>query len=216
MRDDFTKSVKDTLSKRVALRCSNPNCRKLTAGPNSDEEKATNIGVAAHITAASQGGPRYNELLTTKQRKSIDNAIWLCQSCAKLVDNDEVKYPEGLLKRWKIDAEESTELELTENQILDKRMSRLCNQIPDLLKEMANDMKKNPLAREFILLSKHWVYGFTSEILVYYYEDHENLDQKIKLLENNNFVEDISYNNTKRYVFEEDFVEMLNLKYNCM
>jgi hypothetical protein len=44
MRDDFKSQVKDTLSKRVGLRCSNPNCRALTAGPNSDKDKTTNIG----------------------------------------------------------------------------------------------------------------------------------------------------------------------------
>ena len=58
MRDDFTFKTKDTLAKRVGFLCSNPNCQMLTVGPNSNVEKHSNIGVAAHITAASEGGPR--------------------------------------------------------------------------------------------------------------------------------------------------------------
>ena len=88
-RDEFSTTTKETLAKRVGYRCANPNCRKLTCGPCEDENKAINIGVAAHITAASPGGPRYDETLTSEERKSINNGIWLCQSCAKLIDDDE-------------------------------------------------------------------------------------------------------------------------------
>jgi len=108
MRDDFPKPVLETLSKRVGNRCSNPACRKRTSGPHTDDNKALNVGVAAHITAASVGGPRYDSLLTEDERKSIGNGIWLCQSCAKLVDNDETRYTKELLIRWKLEAEQDT------------------------------------------------------------------------------------------------------------
>jgi len=58
MCDDFPMSIKDVLAKRVGLRCSNPDCRQLTSGPQEDPANATNIGVASHITAASPDGPR--------------------------------------------------------------------------------------------------------------------------------------------------------------
>ena len=45
--------------------------------------------------------------------------------------------------------------------------------------------------------------------LVYYYDDHENLDEKMILLENIGLIRDITYNNTKRYILTEDFVEIL-------
>ena len=106
MRDDFPKAVAETLAKRVGNRCSNPGCRKRTSGPHTDDDKALNVGVAAHITAASVGGPRYDPLLTQDERKSIGNGIWLCQSCAKLVDNDEARYTKDTLIRWKQDAEQ--------------------------------------------------------------------------------------------------------------
>ncbi|MCK2184103.1 hypothetical protein [Halomonas getboli] len=35
----------------------------------------------------------------------MENGIWLCQSCAKLIDNDESRYPVALLRQWKVEAE---------------------------------------------------------------------------------------------------------------
>lgn len=99
MRDDFSKETIATLAKRAGMRCSH--CRRLTSGPNDDPATAVNLGVAAHIAAASEGGPRYDLSMTPAQRASISNGIWLCQTCAKLVDSDVKKYPATLLLRWK-------------------------------------------------------------------------------------------------------------------
>ncbi len=106
-RDDFTKATIDTLANRAGNRCSNPNCRKPTSGPRTDPVKAINIGVAAHITAASLRGPRYDPSLTSEQRRHPNNGIWLCQNCAKLIDNDPQRYPVRLLHQWKEQAEHS-------------------------------------------------------------------------------------------------------------
>jgi hypothetical protein len=105
MRDDFTDEVKRTLAARVGNRCSNPRCRALTSGPQDDSTKALNVGVAAHITAAAQGGPRHEPLLSSEQRCHADNGIWLCQTCAKLVDNDTSQFPSDFLRAWKTIAE---------------------------------------------------------------------------------------------------------------
>jgi hypothetical protein len=110
MRDDFPEKIKDTLAKRVGTHCSNPKCWKLTSGPRDDPSKAVNIGVAAHITAAAIGGPRFDSSLSTRQRSAITNAIWLCQNCAKLIDNDPVRYTVDLLRQWKTLAEETARL----------------------------------------------------------------------------------------------------------
>lgn len=96
-RDDFTSATKELLANRVGRRCSNPACRKLTCGANTNPEKITNIGVAAHICAAAQGGPRYDASMTPEERKSFENGIWLCQSCSKLIDTDITRYPKELL-----------------------------------------------------------------------------------------------------------------------
>ena len=105
-RDEFTIGVKRILANRVGVRCSNPDCQRGTSGPNTDPEQSVNIGVAAHITAAAPGGPRYDAGLTEEERKSAQNGIWLCQNCAKLIDNDPDGYPSELLREWKRGAEE--------------------------------------------------------------------------------------------------------------
>lgn len=104
-RDDFSQRTKDTLARRVNFLCSNPDCPLATVGPHSDPEKAVSKGVAAHITAASPGGNRYDASPTPEQRRSADNGIWLCQNCAKLIDSDEGQFPVKLLRAWKVIAE---------------------------------------------------------------------------------------------------------------
>lgn len=109
MRDaDFHEVVKGTLAQRVGYHCSNPDCRALTSGPQVDPSKSLNIGVAAHISAASSGGPRYDHTLSTEARQSITNGIWLCQDCAKLADNDPLRFTLEVLKGWKATAEAET------------------------------------------------------------------------------------------------------------
>lgn len=104
MRDEFSEATKRVLAARVGYRCSR--CRAWTTGPQVDDSKSVNVGVAAHITAASQGGARYDADLDTISRSSAANGIWLCQTCAKLVDNDAARFPAELLRSWKSDAEE--------------------------------------------------------------------------------------------------------------
>lgn len=106
-RDEFSRSVKEALAKRVGYCCSNPNCQKSTTGPRADSTKSVNIGVAAHITAALKGGPRFDFSLSTEERSSSNNGIWLCQNCAKLIDNDTIRFSAEKIKSWKIRAEKA-------------------------------------------------------------------------------------------------------------
>ena len=43
-------------------------------------------------------------------RTNIDNALWLCQNCAKLLDNDPQRYPPDLLRRWRQISEEAARI----------------------------------------------------------------------------------------------------------
>jgi len=106
-RDDFQQKVKDILAKRVGFLCSNPSCKCPTTGPHTNPRKAINVGVAAHIAAAAHGGPRYDASMSQVDRSSIQNGIWLCQNCAKLIDNDEARYTAPLLCQWKAAAEQA-------------------------------------------------------------------------------------------------------------
>ena len=213
MRDDFSLKTKELLAKRVANRCSNPGCRQLTSGPQEDPTKAVNIGVAAHITAASTDGPRFDPSLTPDQRRSVKNGIWLCQSCAKLVDNDPIRYGADGLRQWKVQAEKSAAQELEYRRSIDidsdqifVEMERI---IPDLLAEMRKDLTENPLSREFVVLKKGWSYRASGHELVYYFEDHPQLENKLRILLNNSLIQDITHTNVSRYVISEKFARYL-------
>src|ERR1022692_532418 len=105
-RDNFPERVKRAVVARVVNRCSNPQCRKNTSGPQADPTGVVNVGVAAHITAASPGGSRYDPSLTPQERRHHSNAIWLCQICAKHVDDDPIFFTAFRLRKWKQKAEE--------------------------------------------------------------------------------------------------------------
>lgn len=112
-RDDFTPSVKRSLAIRVGYRCSNPWCHQQTAGPSSEgQAKSTIVGDAAHIAAAAPGGPRFDPALSSEQRKSASNGIWLCAKCARMIDRDVVKYTSSLLRNWKHETEERARAEV--------------------------------------------------------------------------------------------------------
>lgn len=106
MRDDFAEEVKRALAARAGNVCSNPDCRASTSGPQHDSTKALNVGVAAHITGAAERGPRYRPSIFSEERRHPDNGIWLCQTCAKLIDNDALRFTETLLRAWKVIAED--------------------------------------------------------------------------------------------------------------
>ena len=96
MRDDFSEPIKRRIAARASHRCSNPECGASTSGPQLDPSGTLNVGVAAHIHAASEGGPRYLAEMSAKERGSATNGLWLCQSCAKLVDNDAARFTVNL------------------------------------------------------------------------------------------------------------------------
>lgn len=98
---DFSETTKQTLAKRAGQVCSNPECRRPTSGPHSDESKAVNLGEAAHMRAARPGQARYDANMTDEERATISNGIWLCKECARTIDVDEAKYPVALLDEWK-------------------------------------------------------------------------------------------------------------------
>ncbi|MBI2681396.1 MAG: NACHT domain-containing protein [Candidatus Solibacter usitatus] len=104
-RDDFSATVKGMVAARAGYRCSI--CRGTTVGPDSTDGKV-NVGVAAHITAASPGGPRYDPTQTPEERASLDNAIWLCQNHAHLIDVDTAFFTTSELRRLKGEHEDRT------------------------------------------------------------------------------------------------------------
>jgi hypothetical protein len=100
-RDDFSQSTIETIASRVGYKCSYPSCGADTRGPSSNSLKRISLGEAAHITGASPDGPRYDSNLTSEQRKSQENGIWLCKKHARIIDVDVANYPVQLLRYWK-------------------------------------------------------------------------------------------------------------------
>lgn len=107
-RDDFTKRTKNQAYQRVAGRCSK--CRATTSAPVGKVD-FSNVGVGAHIHAASPGGPRYLATMTVEERRSFGNIIWLCQTCSTIIDRDPDAYSADTLKAWKTSAEARALLE---------------------------------------------------------------------------------------------------------
>lgn len=120
MRDDFSVKTKTALAHRVGFKCSNPDYRKSTSGASLESnDKHINIGVASHICAASKGGPRFDSSMSSEERSSFDNGIWLCQSCSKLIDSDSTRFTILLLKTWKKSAEDIAFAELSASNVSD-------------------------------------------------------------------------------------------------
>jgi hypothetical protein len=99
-RDEFSEPVKRILALRAAHRCSNPLCRRLTIKP-TDTGGAVSSGIAAHVSGAARGGPRFNANQTPEERAGAANGIWLCHNCSDVIDKDEGKYPPELLFEWR-------------------------------------------------------------------------------------------------------------------
>jgi hypothetical protein len=106
LRDDFAQKTKETIARRSGYRCAFPNCRRLTTMPNpEDPSSSVSTGIAAHICAASVGGPRYDTTMTPEERVSAANGIWLCAACSKIVDTLPDAFPVETLRYWKQNAE---------------------------------------------------------------------------------------------------------------
>lgn len=210
-RDNFNSQTIDRLAKRAGMKCSFPDCRSPTSGPGSDLMGVTNTGVAAHIHAASPAGPRYDDQMTVEERGSITNGIWLCQTHAKIIDDDEIAFSPSVLREWKETAEHMAALEAIGYEVRKSApFAKLETKAPTLLAEMKADLQDKPLVRQFILLSKRMMYNAGSvPFFVYFYEDHEYLDSLMTILQHSGAIYDIAFNDVPRYNFTEQFVEYL-------
>ena len=213
MRDDFSTATKELLAKRVGFVCSNPECRQATSGPQMDTTGVVNIGVAAHISAASPGGARYEADLSPEQRADSSNGIWLCQTCAKLIDNDSIRFSRAVLEGWKRAAERAAAAALTQGKgVVNTSQPGLAKAerlMPALLEEMREDLRNHPSSREFVVLKRGWAYNSQGFYLAYYLDEHEDLEGKLQVLANLGLVREVTYNNVRRFLFAEQFVDYL-------
>jgi hypothetical protein len=100
-RIEFPERVRRTVAGRSGYRCSFPDCGRGTIGPGPGSEVTTS-GVCAHIFSAAPRGPRGQGGLSPEDLQSIQNAIWLCDLHADLVDkNRGDRYPPEMLLSFK-------------------------------------------------------------------------------------------------------------------
>jgi hypothetical protein len=216
VRDDFPVGVKDELAKRVGYLCSNPACRQPTSGPHSSSSGTVNIGVASHITAASSGGPRFDASLSPQRRTTAGNGIWLCQTCAKLIDSDQSRYSLEKLREWKSDAEtaaaralEQRRAPATESEGVFLEAERL---MPGLIGEMRADVRGDDteLVREFVLLPSSTVmFDGRKPRFSYFESEHSGLQLQVDWLEEMGLVVDVTPRNTPIYRMTPGFARWL-------
>lgn len=99
-RADFTAVTVKAIAFEAHLFCSNPTCCRFTSYSTSSG-KARAIAEAAHINAASTGGPRPSVKSNEDYLKSAANGIWLCKLCHDRIDKDPSLYSEAELHQWK-------------------------------------------------------------------------------------------------------------------
>lgn len=141
---NFSNKTVETLARRARFQCSNPDCSVQTVGPNSDPDKATTIGEAAHIFGAKPGSPRFDQNMSDVTRAAITNGIWLCCNCHREIDRDAKLYTAELLLRWRSLHEErvlkelGTKGEIAKAKIESEKIAFL-NPYPATVKRIAMD-----------------------------------------------------------------------------
>jgi len=101
-RAEFSAVTRKIIAERAGYQCSVLNCGRLTVGPGPAQKQVVNIGMAAHIYAASPGGPRGTGGLSAAERSEPENGIWCCFSHGKAIDSDGGHaFSAAQLKTWK-------------------------------------------------------------------------------------------------------------------
>lgn len=160
-RDNFSDKTKRILRERVGGRCSNPSCNRETCGPSDSPDKSVILGDAAHIKAASPGGPRYDASMSVEERVHISNGIWLCTNCARLIDIDASAYPVELLLNWKDEAERKQReylghrIRMREEVADNKYPIYLSETPPSVVKSYIDRPQLEQKIKERILAAKH-------------------------------------------------------------
>lgn len=100
-RAEFSAATRKILAERAGFQCSVLNCGRLAMRPGRGRGSVS-IGMAAHIYAASPGGPRGTGGLSVSERSEPENGIWCCYIHGKAIDSDsEGVFSAIQLKAWK-------------------------------------------------------------------------------------------------------------------
>ncbi|GAB3602504.1 ABC-three component system protein [Microbacterium aureliae] len=79
LRDRVPPAQEKVVIARSGNKCAYPGCAlNLTIDPKAGGDRPKATGKVAHIAAASPGGPRYDPQMTSEERGSAENLIYLC------------------------------------------------------------------------------------------------------------------------------------------
>ncbi len=93
-------------------RCAYPGCKTAIV-----QASGTQTGKICHISAKSQGGPRYDPKQGEEQRNGFENLILLCSVHHDIVDQEPNKYTADLLRDFKEMHERNGNVELSQNDV---------------------------------------------------------------------------------------------------
>ncbi len=116
-RDNFSEKTRWQIARLAGGVCAYPGCQAVTFGATEDATKVLDIGIAAHICAASPGGPRYDSSMTSANRASSANGIWMCSDHGRAIDADPQHHTVALLRQWKREAEHAAFLRVTRQPV---------------------------------------------------------------------------------------------------
>ncbi len=149
--------------------------------------------------------------MTSDQRSDISNGIWLCQTHAKLIDDDESAFPVVRLQEWKNIAEHMAALEAYGFEVRRaKPYSDLEKKAPKLIAEMREDLRGAPLTRRFIVMREGMAFGTGGEnIFQYSPERHAAIYSVMTIMQHASAIYRTSFDDPPQYNFTEEFVSYL-------
>jgi len=191
----------------------------MDATPHDNESV---VGEECHIISGKSKGPRYDPEFSVDKIDSYSNLILLCRIHHKIIDDQSETFTTDILRQLKANHErwvtETLELATFHESLpvaksIEAKFLKVKLSMPELITNMKKDLTKegNNFIRELFIISNYWSLNVANPCFVYYFEEHENLQGKIHILENYGFVIDMTPTPTsvKKYRLTEEFVELL-------
>lgn len=197
-------------------------CRSELIMDATPQDNESVVGEECHIISGKPNGPRYNPEFPIDEIDSYPNLILLCRIHHKIIDDQPETFTTDILRQLKANHEryvkETLELASSHESLsmaksIEAKFLKVKSSMPELVAGMKNDLTKegNNFIRELFIISNQWTLNVANPCFVYYFEEHENLQGKIHILENYGFVIDVTPTPTsvKKYRLTEEFVELL-------
>jgi len=197
-------------------------CRSELIMDATPQDNESVVGEECHIISGKPNGPRYNPEFPIDKMDSYPNLILLCRIHHKIIDDQSETFTTDILRQLKANHErwvvETLELATFHESLpmaksIEAKFLKIKSSMPELIANMKKDLTKegNNFIRELFIISNQWALQVANPCFFYYFEEHENLQGKIHILENYGFVIDMTPTPTsvKKYRLTEEFVELL-------